>query len=154
MSSSKKTRPNGLKYVKNGCHKLPDGREVVGLKRSILNIAYFMASIAKANQGVARLSNRFIAEKCGLSKRTVDRWIGLLVEDPPWTEAFDDNPAATLRRKPGLKGCLFDRIRRGRFGDSGPSVYVLKSEVATSLGWKVVYPAEYLPAAVQTDSFG
>jgi len=123
-------------------------------QKSILKIAYFMASIAKANQGVARLSNRFIAEKCGLSKRTVDRWIGLLVEDPQWTEAFDDNPAATLRRKPGLKGCLFDRIRRGRFGDSGPSVYVLKSEVATSLGWKVVYPAEYLPAAVQTDSFG
>lgn len=33
MSSSKKIRPNGLKYVKNGYYKLPDGREVIGLKR-------------------------------------------------------------------------------------------------------------------------
>jgi hypothetical protein len=109
-------------------------------RRTILKMAWFMASVAKANQGVARLSNRFIAEQCGLSKRTVDRWLGFLVEDPETTDALDDDLvlAAAVDKRPRLKGCLFDRLHRGRLGD--PSLFVLKPAVAAALGWPVIHP--------------
>jgi hypothetical protein len=119
--------------------------------KTSLNVACFLTSVAKGNQGRVSIGHRAIARELGVSRRTVDTTMPLLVSDIRFDtleeivrHVKNGGPpkikADIVDTRPIRLGCIFICTNRGSYPAFDSSVYEVRPEMVSQLGWD--HPAD------------
>ena len=97
-------------------------------------IAHYIAQICKA-EGRAKVSVRDLAAQLGMSRQTVNKYMGILVSDLGSEIRAEDGSTIQIDRGGRRTGGVFVCVSKGKYPNCGKSELVINSELLSELGW-------------------